>query len=97
MGFIMKEENQKIIRDEVARILPHLRAEGNVTVVVFVDYDIKSEEDIEISWRREQVFSYLCETKDDKLMLDDSSHTETFINGETGKDTVMANVSLMPS
>ena len=93
----MKEENQAIIRDEVARILPYLRAEGNVTVVIFVDYDIKVEDDIETSWRREQVFSYLCETKDDKLMVDDSRHTEVLINGDTGKDLLMASMDLKPS
>jgi len=93
----MKEDNQAIIIDEVKRILPHLRAEGNVTIVVFVDYDIKGDSNPEISWRREQVFSYLCETKDDKIMVDDSEHTQTLCNGDTGVDTLIARVKLIPT
>lgn len=92
----MKEENQKIIRDEVARILPHLKAEGNVTIVIFVDHDIKGDSDPEINWKREQVTSLLCETIDDKLMLDDSSHMEIFIDGNTGIDTKLSEVSILP-
>ena len=93
----MKRENQDIIVAEVKRILPHLDYEGNVTIVIFVDHDIKTNpQEDEVSWRREQVFSYLCETIDDKIMVDDAVHTDTLINGETGESMVLTVKSLRP-
>lgn len=95
----MKEVNKEFIKKEVARLVEYLQEEGDVTIVIFVDHHIVTtpfEEGEHTTWMREQVFSYIVETTDDKLMVDDSHHTQKLCNGDTGIDTTVADV-IIPS
>ena len=93
----MKKENQEIIMNEVRRILPRLDHEGDVTIVIFVDHDCKVDADGDTeSWMREQVFSYLCETNDNRFIVDDAVHTDSRIDGKMGTSTVCTVTSLRP-
>ncbi len=93
----MKEECKEIIKKEVARLVEYLQENGEVSIVIMVDHHHSVEGSSECMWMREQVFSYLCETTDGKIQVDDSEHTQTLCNGDTGRDTLIARVKLTPT